>query len=99
MKKKTQTRHKHVPQRTCIACREKTDKRELTRIVRTADAGTVVDLTGKRNGRGAYVCSKQTCWEKVVSTQLLDKALKTEISAAEKRVIDAHRRTFEGKAE
>lgn len=83
-KKKSPKRLKHIPQRTCIACRQKTEKRRLTRIVRTADEGIVIDTTGKRNGRGAYVCDQLSCWDKIVNTNLLANALKTEVTADEK---------------
>ena len=84
MAKKSQGRKKHSPQRTCIACREKMDKRKLTRIVRTLEGEVTVDLTGKKNGRGAYVCDKLKCWERIASSHLLNQALKAEISAEEK---------------
>ena len=75
---------KHIPQRTCIACRRKLDKRRLTRVVRTAEEGVVIDPSGKRNGRGAYLCDDGSCWDKALAGRLLDKALLTEVSEAEK---------------
>jgi predicted RNA-binding protein YlxR (DUF448 family) len=84
-------RQKHVPQRSCAICRQKRDKRHLTRLVRTADAGVVVDPTGKRNGRGAYLCDQPECWDKATQTQVLDKVLATLVSEAEKAAIAAHR--------
>jgi predicted RNA-binding protein YlxR (DUF448 family) len=80
-----------VPQRSCVVCREKTDKRRLTRLVLTADAGLVVDPTGKRNGRGAYLCDKVECWDKAIRTGLLDRAFKATVSAAEKEALAAHK--------
>lgn len=74
--KKTQpTRPRPIPQRTCVICRTKTDKRRLTRIVRTPEQTILFDPTGKKNGRGAYICDKPDCWAKMQSTQLLDHAL------------------------
>ena len=61
-----QPHRKHIPQRTCVVCRETAAKRTLTRIVRTADDGVQVDLTGKRSGRGAYLCSQVSCWKTAV---------------------------------
>lgn len=75
-----QQRRKHVPQRTCIVCRRKTDKRRLTRIVRTADGRVVMDETGKRAGRGAYLCDRVSCWEEALSGTVLKKALKADVS-------------------
>jgi len=57
---------KHVPQRTCVACRQVKSKRELIRVVRVLDGRVLVDETGKANGRGAYLCRDRACWEKAV---------------------------------
>ena len=82
MAKKQGHRPKHVPQRTCIVCRQKTDKRQLTRIVCTPEQQVVVDKTGKQNGRGAYVCSQPVCWQKITSQPgILNQALKTKVSS------------------
>ncbi len=70
-------KQRRIPIRTCIACRDTSDKRSLTRLVRTPD-GILVDPTGKRNGRGAYLCDQAACWEKATSkTQIVANALKT----------------------
>jgi predicted RNA-binding protein YlxR (DUF448 family) len=88
--KKQPRRTKHVPQRSCIVCRRKVDKRQLTRIVRTVDEGVLVDPTGKRNGRGAYVCEQPVCWQKLTeSAHFLNQSLKTDVSAAELEQIAA----------
>ncbi len=81
MNKKTKQprRRKHIPQRTCIICREKTDKRDLLRIVNNPDEGIVIDPTGKKNGRGAYVGRNPSCWDGVRRSNKLDQALKTAI--------------------
>lgn len=76
-------RPKHKPQRTCIACRETKDKRDLIRVVRTPAGSLVVDPTGKLNGRGAYLCRQASCWEKGLQKQRLAQALKTTLSAEE----------------
>lgn len=93
MKKQKQqpVRQKHMPQRTCVVCRQKTDKRSLIRIVRTPDAGVVVDPTGKRNGRGAYVCDRSACWDQLLTGQILQKALKANVSDDELAAIAAQR--------
>ncbi|MBE7555287.1 MAG: YlxR family protein [Anaerolineales bacterium] len=76
-------RPKHKPQRTCIACRETKDKRDLIRVVRTPAGTLIVDPTGKANGRGAYLCRQASCWEKGLSKQRLAQALKVTLSAEE----------------
>jgi predicted RNA-binding protein YlxR (DUF448 family) len=52
-----------VPMRKCVACRENKPKKELIRIVRSPEGEVSVDLTGKKSGRGAYICNDQTCFE------------------------------------
>lgn len=66
--------HKHIPQRTCVICREKKDKRLLTRFVST-EQGVFHDPTGKANGRGAYICDQPTCWQRALQTGQFGKAL------------------------
>lgn len=73
-------RRRHTPERTCVACGQKFDKRRLMRIVRTADAGVIIDPTGKRNGRGAYLCDQPACRQRAVQRRLLDRALKTTLT-------------------
>lgn len=83
-------RRKHIPQRTCVACRKKTDKRQLTRIVQTLEDGLMIDPSGKLNGRGAYLCNDPKCWEMAINTPLLDKALRTTISSIDKETLRKH---------
>jgi hypothetical protein len=73
-------RPKHKPQRTCIACRKVKDKRDLVRVVKTPDGNVMVDLTGKANGRGAYLCRQADCWHRSLQGKILDRALKTTLS-------------------
>ena len=70
----------HVPQRTCIACRESDGKRDLIRLVRVADE-VILDESGKMAGRGAYVHPQTACWEMAMAGSLIQKALRTKISA------------------
>ena len=88
-KPKQPRRPKHIPQRTCVICREKSDKRRLTRIVNNQEEGIVIDPTGKMAGRGAYVCQKASCWETLERSTVLDQALKTPVSAAQKAALVA----------
>jgi predicted RNA-binding protein YlxR (DUF448 family) len=87
-------RHKHVPRRTCVVCRQQYDKRRLTRIVRTPTSGVLVDPTGKRSGRGAYLCDQPACWDKVIrQAGILNQALNAQVTEAELATIaaDPHR--------
>jgi uncharacterized protein len=72
-------RPKHVPQRMCIACRSHDAKRGLFRIVRSPEGEVEPDPTGRRNGRGAYLCGQHGCWEKALGSGLLARALNVEI--------------------
>jgi predicted RNA-binding protein YlxR (DUF448 family) len=75
---------KHIPQRTCIACRAVRGKRELARIVRTPEQRVVADPTGKQAGRGAYLCRARECWETALSAPgRLASALNLEMSISQ----------------
>jgi hypothetical protein len=76
-------RHKHVPHRTCIGCRQQKAKRELVRLVRTPDGQLVVDATGKQNGRGAYLCRQKACCEAALKGNQIGRALKMDVGQAE----------------
>lgn len=89
--KKQPRRQKHVPQRTCIICKDKMDKRELLRIVNNPDNGIIIDPSGKKIGRGAYVCTKTACWDKVVQTSVLNGALRTPIKSEDKERLNHER--------
>jgi predicted RNA-binding protein YlxR (DUF448 family) len=68
---------KHTPERTCIACRQVKPKRDLVRIVKTANVGVVVDETGKQAGRGAYLCRAKLCWDEGLKGNRLEYVLRT----------------------
>lgn len=71
---------KHIPLRSCIACRETKPKRELVRVVHTPEGPVEVDRTGKKNGRGAYFCPAQECWELGRKKKALNHAFKTAVT-------------------
>jgi predicted RNA-binding protein YlxR (DUF448 family) len=86
-KKKTSgPRPKHVPVRTCVACRRTDAKRGLFRLVRDADRRVAVDPTGKRAGRGAYLCHDPACWEQALRRRGLERALRIESLHPEDRI-------------
>ncbi len=72
---------KKIPMRMCTACREMKPKRELVRIVKTPEGEIKLDLTGKLNGRGAYICKSCECLKKAQKTGSLSRAFSCEISA------------------
>ena len=75
-KKPKGPRPKHVPRRTCIACRKVDAKRGLRRLVRIEGDRVAVDSTGKRAGRGAYICADRRCWEQALKRTAIERALK-----------------------
>ncbi len=70
---------KKVPERKCMGCNEKRSKKELVRVVRLPDGNVELDVTGKKNGRGAYICPKISCYEKALKTKRLERCLETPI--------------------
>jgi predicted RNA-binding protein YlxR (DUF448 family) len=79
--KKHRGRRRSVPQRTCIGCRAVRSKRDLLRVVRIPDGTVEIDSTGRRPGRGAYLCQHKSCWEKALKRRSLDRALKTTLDS------------------
>ena len=71
---------RRVPLRKCTGCQQMKPKQELLRIVRTDEDTVVVDITGRLNGRGAYLCRSISCFEKAVKTRALQRSLGTPIS-------------------
>lgn len=86
-------RRRHIPQRTCVICRSTSDKRRLTRLVRTPDEGVWVDPTGKRSGRGAYLCDQAACWDRALAGEALAQALRTALTDDDRARIRAARPT------
>lgn len=68
-----------IPMRTCIGCREQKPKKELIRVVRNKENQIFIDLTGKANGRGAYLCRSKDCLDKAIKSKALNRAFSTEI--------------------
>lgn len=71
---------KHIPQRTCVACGRVKPKRELVRLVRVSGGGVEVDDSGRKAGRGAYLCPVAECWEEGLKKGRLEHTLRTAIS-------------------
>lgn len=82
---------KKVPIRSCVVCGLKAPKRELVRLVRTPDGSVEVDPTGKKAGRGAYLCASEACWQTTVKGDRLNQALRGPVSSRDKERIAAYR--------
>ena len=70
---------KKIPQRQCVGCRTMKDKRELIRVVRSPEGDITLDATGKKSGRGAYVCPDSECLKKARKSRALERAFDTAI--------------------
>ena len=70
---------KKIPLRKCIGCGEMKDKRELMRVLKTTENEITIDTTGKKNGRGAYLCKNEECLKKLRKTKGLERSLKIAI--------------------
>ncbi|MEK7847719.1 MAG: YlxR family protein [Chloroflexota bacterium] len=77
-----------LPQRTCVACGDTRGKRELVRLVRTAEGMVEVDPTGKRAGRGAYLCPRPECWRKGLKGKGLDHRLRTSLNPEQRQRLE-----------
>src|SRR5512139_2340677 len=95
--KKPVKRVKHVPQRTCVGCREVLSKRRLLRLVRTAQ-GVQVDPTGKLAGRGAYLHDRRECWERALKGALAH-ALKATLTMNDRTQLEEYMSSLPVEAE
>lgn len=80
---------KKVPMRMCVGCREMKPKRELLRVVRSPEGEISFDLTGRRNGRGAYVCRSSQCLERAIRQKQLERAFSAPVSDAVRDALTA----------
>ena len=72
---------KQIPLRQCVGCREMKPKNQLVRVIKTPENEITIDLTGKKNGRGAYICHNIDCYNKAVKSKGIERTLKTAIPA------------------
>jgi predicted RNA-binding protein YlxR (DUF448 family) len=78
---------KHPPQRTCIACKQIKERKALIRLVRVDNGVAEVDMSGKKPGRGAYLCPKEACWELALKRNRLEYALRTKLSDDNRQIL------------
>jgi predicted RNA-binding protein YlxR (DUF448 family) len=83
--KRTGKKVKHIPQRTCVGCRQVLPKKTLIRVIRTSE-GLKVDLSGKASGRGAYLHAVRSCWERGMKGALAN-ALKTQFTDQDRETL------------
>lgn len=89
-KKRKAPKQRHIPQRTCIACRQVRPKRELIRVVRTPAGHVEIDPGGKKSGRGAYVCARRACWELALHKGRLEHELETTLLPEDRAALEAY---------
>ena len=79
MAQNNQTQKKRIPERRCVGGGEHFPKSELVRVLRTPEGEVVLDLTGKKSGRGAYICRKATCLKKAAKSKRIETSLECTI--------------------
>ena len=72
---------KKIPVRRCVGCQEMKNKKEMIRVIRTKEGEFLLDATGKKNGRGAYLCPSKECFQKAVKNKGLERSFKQSIPA------------------
>jgi predicted RNA-binding protein YlxR (DUF448 family) len=85
---------RHVPQRTCVSCRQVRPKRELVRVVRTPEGHVELDATGKKSGRGAYLCARRSCWEPALARGKLEHEFELTLLAEDRAALEAYGETL-----
>ena len=70
---------KKIPMRQCIGCQEMKSKKEMIRVIKTPEDEICIDATGRKNGRGAYICPKSECLQKAIKNRGLERSLKMQI--------------------
>lgn len=88
-------KQRHVPQRTCIGCRETEAKRGLVRVIRTPDGRVEIDPTGKKAGRGAYIHQSRRCWDEALKKDRLSRALRVAVPPPDRETLRAFAETLE----
>ncbi len=87
---------KKAPVRMCSGCGEHREKRELIRIVKTPQGSIEVDVTGRKNGRGAYICPKVECLDKAVRAKRLERAFSSPVSEEVFKLLSEEIAKYEG---
>lgn len=80
-------KEKKIPQRMCIVCKQMFDKKDLLRIVKDVEGNVTIDLTGKQNGRGAYICKSEECAVRCMKTRALNRAFKCDVSEEQYSIV------------
>ena len=87
-----------IPMRQCTGCREMKSKKEMIRVLKTAEDEIVLDTTGKKNGRGAYLCKNESCLKKARKSGAVSRALSCEIAPEIYDELEKEIRAYEAEA-
>jgi uncharacterized protein len=87
---------RHIPQRSCVVCRQEKNKKDLIRLVKNGDT-VFVDAEGKMPGRGAYLCQAYECWESALNKDRLDFVLRARITEKTRGQLIEYSKTFQTK--
>lgn len=79
MRKEVNMNTRKIPLRQCTGCGEMKSKKEMIRVIKTPEDSILLDTTGKKNGRGAYICNSMECLRKAIKSKGLERSLKTAI--------------------
>lgn len=90
-------KNKKVPMRKCVGCQEMKNKKEMIRVIRTTEDEFVLDATGKKNGRGAYICPERKCLELAVKGRGLERSFKQAIPKEVYESLEKEMKEFESK--
>src|SRR5262245_34185857 len=93
-KTKNAPKVRHVPQRTCISCRQVRPKRELIRVVRTPSGHVELDATGKKSVRGAYLCARRSCWVPALERGGLEREFEVTLLEEDRAALEAYLETL-----
>ena len=89
--------NKKVPMRKCVGCQEMKSKKEMLRIIRTQEGEFLLDATGKKNGRGAYICPSSECLAKAIRQKGLERSFKQAIPQDVYEMLEREMREIESK--
>ena len=90
---------KKIPMRMCLGCNEMKPKKELMRAVKSPEGEISLDFTGKKNGRGAYICRNEECFEKARRARRLEKAFSCRIDSSVYEVMSDELKKYEQQSE
>lgn len=88
---------KKIPMRKCVGCQEMKSKKEMIRVIKTADETFLLDATGRKNGRGAYVCPSKTCLAMAIKNKGLERSFKQAIPKSVYEELEKEMETLESK--